>query len=197
MTLPDVPEDDLVEGLLSMDWPAGADSARARLLAQTTSIVGRRRIVRRAWLAAALAGCYLAGLLTTWGAIAEGRKAGPTWPNAAVVQEQAAGDEAPEKAAPAAPKRTPSPKAKRLGPVSGPRHRGAAVARADFEQIRRVSDRFLRERGDIATALHYYSRALKHASGEERAISVETDSWLLMALKQAHIEEERENDPNA
>jgi hypothetical protein len=38
-------------------------------------------------------------------------------------------------------------------------------------------------------AIRTYARALKYASAEERAISPEHDTWLLMALKDAKSKE--------
>jgi hypothetical protein len=52
-----------------------------------------------------------------------------------------------------------------------------------------VSDRYLHEKGDVALALRYYTRALNTASNEQQAISVEEDSWLLMALKTSRMKE--------
>jgi len=197
MSQPNVPEHDFVDELLSIEGPAGVDRMRVPLLAQTTSVVRRRRLVRRLGVVAALAGCYLAGLLTTWGMAARGGKPGPIRRDAPVVRQPVAPDETPREAVPSVPESSPSREARPLRPASAPGQRGTAVARADFEQIRRVSDRYLREQGDLVTALHYYRRALKQASTEERAISVEKDSWLLMALKQAHIEEDPKNVPDA
>jgi len=195
MTRSNVPEDDLVDELLHVEGPTGVDRTRLPLLAETTSVVRRRRMARRLGVVAALAGCYLAGLLTTWAVAARGGKPGPIRRDAPVVRQWAAPEETPQKAVPSVPESSPSRDARPRRPAPGPR--GTAVARADFEHIRRVSDRYLHEQGDLVTALHYYRRALKEASTEERAISVEKDSWLLMALKQARIEEDPENAPDA
>ena len=192
MSQPNVPEHDLVDKLLSIEGPTGVDRMRLPLLAQTTSVVRRRRMVRRLGLATALAGCYLAGVVTPWG-----RKGPPPLQDGPVVQQRVAPDEADRRAVRTSPERRPPGKAGPSQPVEDSERRRAALGRADFEQIRRVSDRYLREQGDLVTALHYYPRALKQASAEERAISVEKDSWLLMALKQAHIEEGPKNVPDA
>ena len=68
------------------------------------------------------------------------------------------------------------------------------LAEATYEQIRRVSDRYLYEERDIRLALQYGDRALDRASAEELAVSAE-DSWLMMALKLSRTEE-TEDDRN-
>jgi hypothetical protein len=199
MSSSEIPQRDPVGELLTIPAPTRGDRLRPLLLEKTMSAVRRRRIVRRLGLAGALAACYLAGIVSAGGWMRL-----PAPPDGSVV-EQPAGPPVqrgtvPDQPSVGAPLREnrDSPHENRGSPQDRPpTKRTTAVARADFEQIRRVSDRYLNEQGDVLTALHYYTRALKQASPAERAISVEHDSWLLMALKQAQIEEESKNDRNS
>jgi len=189
MSSPDALEPDLVDKLLNVEGPRGTERIRPRLLAETTSVVRRRRIVRRLGLMAALAGCYLAGVAT-----ADGWRGASAQPDGSLVQRRIASeDSAPEGVRPT-PKPTQSLGIRRQRPVQRSGRPRAAPAPADFEHIRRVSDRYLYEQGDIATALHYYTRALDRASPAEREVSVEKDSWLLIALKEARKEENQNED---
>jgi hypothetical protein len=76
---------------------------------------------------------------------------------------------------------------------------GQAVATAKvtrFEAYRRAGDRFLREPAQLSMAVRSYTNALSVASAEERAISPERDSWLLMALKDSRIKERSHGNPD-
>ncbi len=189
MSSPDTPEHDLADELLSVTGPARGDRLRPLLLAQTAAVVRRRRIVRRLGLIAALAGCYLAGLVT-----AQGWNGASIRPDASVVEQKRMPEGKPREGIRPMPKRPQSPEIRPRRPVERLRGRSPVIARADFEQMRRVSDRFLYKKGDIATALHYGTRALNQAAPEELAISVEEDSFLLMALKLARKKESQDDD---
>jgi hypothetical protein len=160
---------------------------RRQVLAQTISVVRRRGVMRRLGLAAGLAWCYLAGMVTMWGWAAASIP-----PDATVIEQPAPPDAKPDDGIRPAPEQPRSPGVRRPRPGQPPHSGQGGVARADFEQIRRVSDRYLHEQGDIAKALHYYTRALDQATPDQREISVAQDSWLLMALKEAR----RKEDPN-
>jgi hypothetical protein len=56
------------------------------------------------------------------------------------------------------------------------------------ERLRREGDRLL-EKGDMKQAVRRYELALNLASADQRAISPERDTWLLMALKSARSQE--------
>lgn len=183
------PERDPVDELLAAETPTGLDRIRSRLLAETTSVIRRRRSVRRLGVVVALAGCYLAGIATTrpWNSLAA-RPAG------SVAEQRVIPKEGPAERVSPTPRREEPPPAPNKWPAPRPPRGDKTLARADFDQIRQVSDRYLYEKGDVAVALHYYSRALNQATPDERAISPEEDSWLLMALKQSRIEEDRKDD---
>ena len=189
MSRPNYPEDDLVGNLLNAEGPTDVDRVRLPLLAQTTSIVRRRRVIRRLGLAASLAGCYLAGIVTVWGWVAASIPR-----DATAIEQHAAPDAKPDEGGLPAPERPRSPDVRRPRPAQPRDGRQVVAERADFGQIRRVSDRYLYEEGDIVKALHYYTRALDQATPDEREISLETDSWLLMALKEARRKEHPNED---
>jgi hypothetical protein len=162
---------------------------RRQVLAQTISVVRRRGVMRRLGLAAGLAGCYLAGMVTVWGWAAASIP-----PDATAIEQPASPDAKPEEGIQPAPEQPRSPGVRRPRPAQPPRSGQGDVARAGFEQIRQVSDRYLYEQGDIAKALHYYTRALDQATPDQREISLAQDSWLLMALKEARRKEDHHDD---
>ncbi len=189
MSSPDAPEHDSVDNLLRVRSRSVGDGVRRHVLAQTTSVVRRRRVIRRLGLAAGLAGCYLAGIVTVWGWAAASIPRGAT-----AIEQPAAPVAKPGEGMRPAPGQPRTPGVRRPGPVQPPHSPQGGVARADFEQIRQVSDRYLYEQGDIAKALHYYTRALNQATPEEYEISLVQDSWLLMALKEARRKENHHDD---
>ena len=183
MSQPELSEDSLVDDLLSIEAPADVDRLRLPLLTQTTSVVRRRRVIRRLGLAAALAGCYLAGMVTVWGSVAA------STPRDAAFERHSTPEAKPDEGSQPAPQRPGPPSVRRPRPAQPRDGRQVVAARADYRQIQRVSDRYLNEEGDILKALHYYTRALDQATPDEREISLESDSWLLMALKEARRKE--------
>ena len=186
MSSPDTPERDSVDNLLTVRGPIAGKRIRRHVLAETVSVVRRRGTVRRLGLFVGLAGCYLAGIVTAWGWVAASIPR-----DASAFEQRDAPDDQPSEGSRPAPARRRSPGVR---PAQRSDSRRAVVARADFEQIRRVSDRYLHEQGDIAKALHYYTRALNQATPQEREISLVQDSWLLMALKEARRKEDHHDD---
>jgi hypothetical protein len=176
----EISEDDL----LSAPLPGPGDPAfRQALLARTTRLVRRRLWVRRGAYAAALAACYIAGLLTT-------RPDRP--PQEPAPETQVA------KVEPAPPvEASPSPKADppEQAPAIVLEQWGPLVAkdrRADL--YRRAGDRYLAESNDTLAALRCYRQALD-AAPDQWDIAAE-DSWLLMTLKEARIKERRDGKTN-
>ena len=180
MSSPDESRPDFVDGLLAVARPPVDDSLRRAVLARTTAVIHRRRRAKRSALAVALAACYLAGIATArpWRFSAQ-PVAGST-PTEDVVPEDAAG-----RALVASPSNPAATEREAKPGLLGPRHGPAALKPAGYDHIRRVADRYLFDEGDISLATRYYSRALKLASADQRAVSIDNDSWLLMALKQA------------
>jgi hypothetical protein len=192
MTSPNVPEDGLVDNLLDMEGPKGLDPRRARILARTTSVVRRRRWLRRLGVVAALAGCYLAGMATTQACRS------PSAPSAtSIVEEKVRPEDKRGERGPPTRGRSESPETEHQLPVDRPDAPHAAVAGTGFDEVRRMGDRFLEEKGDVLGALDCYARALDRASSEELAVRPDEDNWLLMALKLDRIEENRNVDRGA
>ncbi len=158
------PEPDSVDGLLNARRPAPDDDFRRNLLGQTSGVVRRRRAVRRAVFSVALAGCYLAGIATTqfWRL-----PAGPGGGEVAVDGVDRRADSAAERNI----------------------VKDYPLVPANFENIRRVSDRYLNEDGDLTRAVRCYGQALDRATPDELTVLSDEDSWLLKAIKLARIEE--------
>jgi hypothetical protein len=172
-----------VEAILGLDrsGPANAD-LRAALLERTTGIIRRRRRLRRLAMVAALAAVYLAGAVTaaTWWAWR------PVAPAATPKESLAGGDTGPAAANRGPSEPEPRP---RVSAPEGTQQAVATVRASPFEVYRRAGDRFLREPAQLSLAVRSYRNALNVASAEERAISPESDSWLLMALKESRLKE--------
>ncbi len=176
-------ENDPVDALVSDGTFDRDEQLRDAVLAQTTAVLRRRCHMRRAGLVTALAICFLAGA----GTMRLSRP--PASDDGGLIARQA--EKRPREIAPKIDRVATKPTEEMTD-----RHRPPyKLRRAGFEDIRRVSDRYLYEKGDVALALQYYTRALDTASNEQRAISVEEDSWLLMALKTSRMKE-TEDDNN-
>ncbi len=190
MSAPDERTPDPVETVLAAS-PCGPDHAglRAALLQRTTGILRRRRRVRRFAVAAALVACYLAGAATaeTWwpwrpGAPATASHETVPGGGPSTVADRPDSDGPP-----------PVPQTPAMDGV------GQAVATARitrFQAYCRAGDRFLKEPAQLSKAVRSYSNALSVASAEDRAISPERDSWLLMALKDSRIKERSHGNPD-
>lgn len=183
MNAPDEPGRDLVETVLGPHG-GGPENAglRAALLQRTTGILRRRRRMRRLGAVAALLACYLAGAATaeTWW----------PWRPLAPAAAHKEGATVGEPTSVAGTQDSTEPKPGREAPLpegAGPPPATAKVS--PFEVRRRAGDRFLREPAQLALAVRSYTNALRVASVEERAISPERDSWLLMALKESRLKE--------
>ncbi len=164
----DTPERDPLDELLAPPGPVDAAALRQSLLAETARRLTRRRWLRRTALAAALAACYAAGLLTTH-LLAPATPARDT--SAPVVREQ--NDTPP-----------PAPVA-----VAPPRPEGEHPAER-AARLREAGDRYLNEQGDPEAALNCYSKSLSAGTADDAKFSPD-DSWLLMAIKNAREKETR------
>ena len=170
-------DDDPIHQLLS---PAAAPRAdvKGAILAKTQGVLRRRRYLRRAGYALALAGCYLAGMLTT----------SLTTPQAPVIAQQ-------DRPAPVDhPAPIPASPPRQIAIEKPAKQQRPKVARGRptrFEKLRRAADRALLEQGDMMAAVTLYKKALDVAKPEELAISVERDNWLLISLKEARLQEKQ------
>jgi hypothetical protein len=149
-----------------IEKPPIDDNLRNALLAQTVGVLRFRRRLKRCVLAASLVGCYLAGVITMGMLRAGTATENPPTPQPIVAKSQPT--------APHSTRASAAPKKTQLAAKKKP---------TGFESWRRIGDRYLRETGDISTAVAGYSEAIHLASAEERRISPETDNWLVMALK--------------
>lgn len=138
---------------------------RQRLLTRTTALIRRRRRLRRLVRVAALAACYVAGLFTMHGI--------PVPPN--------------EPASTVAP--TPSAAALAPAPTALVLEWQALESPAPAPQLYlQAGDRYLAENGDPRAATRCYGNALNLAIPQDLVIDP-SDSWLLMAIKDARQKE--------
>jgi hypothetical protein len=151
---------------------------RGRLLEQTTRVLrGRRRRRVVAWTAA-LAACYVAGVLTVY------------WLGPRRIERIEIVRNVPTPA-PVTP--TPAPVAP-APPTAKPASAVAMEWKAfDADQhrpelYRKAGDRYLREDADPASALRCYGQSLNGASDKDLAISP-NDDYLLMLVKNARQKE--------
>jgi cytochrome c-type biogenesis protein CcmH/NrfG len=168
-------DDSLVDPLAaafacSRDQLAADDPLRAAVFAQTVGVIRGRRRLKRCALAAALLGCYLAGV-TTMGIRRTGHaeEQPPSGPTMAAKSQQ------------------PAPPAV----AAAKQQQVAANKPSGFESWRRIGDHYLRQSGDISLAVAGYREAIDLASDEERRISPQRDNWLMMALKDARSKENK------
>jgi hypothetical protein len=136
-----------------------------RLREQTTRALRRRRWLRRLSWAAALAACYLAGILTM------ALRPAP----------------APRQPPLAQQKPTPAPKTTRPSAVE---QEWAALENPELgaEPYRAAGDRYLTEEADPQAALRCYTTALDRGGDEALAVDRD-DSWLLILIKDAREKE--------
>ena len=156
---------------------SGDDSLRQAVLVGTLGVIRRRRRLKRCTVAATLLGCYLAGMATVvfW-------RSG--WEDLSKISaRQIAKDDTAKRSATVVPTQLPPDFA---GP---PDQKTVYTTRSQFEVLRLAGDRYLQDPEKMQLAIRTYARALKYASADERAISQEHDTWLLMALKDAKSKE--------
>jgi hypothetical protein len=158
---------------------SGDDRLRHSVLAGTLGVIRRRRRLKRCAVAATLLGCYLAGMVTVvfW------RYGGEDLPRTST--RQIAKDNTTHQSTKVAP-------APLLPDLAGPPDQKAVYApQSQFEVLRRAGDRYLQDPEKMQLAIRTYARALKYASADERVMSPEHDTWLLMALKDAKSKEKK------
>jgi hypothetical protein len=167
------PLDDLLRPAVAT---GGDETLRRRLLDQTTrSLRSRRRRRVAAWVAA-LAACYVAGVLTVYWF-------GPRRIEQIVVVQKAP---TPEPTVPA-PVKPAVPNAKPVSAVAlewkafdADQHR--------TEMYRKAGDRYINQDADPASALRCYGQSLNGSSDKDLAISP-NDDYLLMLVKNARQKE--------
>jgi hypothetical protein len=165
----DTPERDPLEELLAPPGPVDTAALRRSLLGETTRRLRPSRWPRRIVLAAALAACYVAGVLTQ------------RWLEAATPVPRTTESGPPE----VRPDIPPAPVAVAQDPVKPASDRDRAA------QLRHEGDRFLNEENNPEAALHSYAESLNTAAPEDTRFSPD-DNWLLMAIKSAREKETRQ-----
>jgi hypothetical protein len=186
------PQPDPVDDLLRPNLPPPDDRLRHELLVRTTRLLRRRRRLRYLTIAAAMAACYLAGVLTV--------RLGTAPEDGPGRGDLARDSTGPKQDQTVRPKRAPRPPV-RPEKESPPRpdvqvavkdlewHAFESTDRARrFELYRRAGDRYLAESNDVQSAIRCYRGALDAASEKDRTISV-NDNWVLMAVKQERQKE--------
>jgi hypothetical protein len=135
--------------------------------------------MKRMGAVAALAGCYLAGMMTMsiWRA-SPGQHRGDSAPIDLAAQVQPKGESPPTR---------PLIRPEDDGVVTDPSAKMIVAKFSPYDRLRRAGDRQLEDENDIAGAARTYRRALKLASPTERDIVPDTDTWLLMAMKNDQI----------
>jgi hypothetical protein len=181
--------DEGCDPLLTPRPPAEAPALKQLILDQTTGVLRKRRVTRRVLLGVALAACYAAGVLTPqlW------PSAGPTTTDR--VAELAKADKQHPLKPPASPPvpptqdepptepaELPPPALERSLTLVNPEQRAALY--------RQAGDRYLEEANDVESALRCYRRSLDESADADLTISPD-DNWLLMAVKNARMEEKR------
>jgi len=180
MSEPDDPRDELMNGLLGRGGRSSpSDRLRGAVFAKTLGVIRFRRRLKKCALAAALVGCYLAGMATTgaWQRAGDGR---PQPSTQEVAANQSTGKQEPPSPRGSSPLPEPAGASDRHVPAE-------KLSRAEI--LRRNADQELFENGDVKSAMRAYQRLLKISSAEQRAISPKQDNWLLMALKDARSKE--------
>jgi negative regulator of sigma E activity len=158
--------DALDELLAAPQPPADAEALRQKLLSQTTGVLRFRRRVRQATWAAGLAACVAAVVFGF-----RGRPPAPVAPQPEVSD------------LPAPPAPDESALALEWRAFDSPNRQA--------ELYRQAGDRYLTEGEDLQAALRCYANALDTATDDDQKVSP-SDSWLLMAIKDAREKEKRD-----
>src|SRR5262249_5350742 len=153
-------ERDPLAELLAAPGPVDAEAVRRSLLAETTRRLRRPRRLRFAVLAAALAACYVAGLLTMY--LLRPAPAAPVVVSQARPRGPAPTPVPPPTDPPAVARKTPEP--------PEPSERAAL--------LRQQGDHYLNDENDPESALHSYTQALNAGTPDDAKFSPE-DNWLL------------------
>ena len=164
-------QNDLVDNLLQIQdgKPAPNDPLRKAMLAQTVSVIRFRRRLKKSLLAASLVVCYFAGVATM--SFRSGTHVGES--------QMSNGQVAANRSS--LPRDNPPTRAIA---EQKPKKQTATPPLSREETLRREADRLLAD-GDMKQAIRKYELALDLAPADQRAISPQHDTWLLMALKNA------------
>ena len=169
--------DELFESIASSGGQMRASQQlRDAVLNRTSRTIRNRRRMRRGGLAAALVSCYLGGVATMslWSGDRSAERIGG---GLAVGSAQNG-----ERVAEPDGRRVVRPEDDQNVDASVP---PAAARLTPYERLCRDGDLQLEKHDDIRAAARSYKKALQLASADQRSISPDRDTWLLMALKQS------------
>jgi hypothetical protein len=174
MSTPEELSNDSLGDLLRMNSGAESpdDALREAVYRQTIGALRFRRRMKKCAMVASLVVCYFAGIATM------GFRSTPI-----AVLETSAGQSAINQ--------SPLPHDNPQKPaIADVKHKPQSVAppMSRDEKLRREADELLAD-GDLKQAIHKYELALDLAPADQRAISPQHDTWLLMALKNARPKE--------
>jgi hypothetical protein len=156
------------------DWLAGPidreptnTALRDFVLRQSVNVLRRRRQAKRLGLVASLTGCFAAGMLTM-----------------SLLRPTTSSSNIATATTPQTPDSTGDGKHDIAAPPAKQHETDLVVAKlTPYDRLRQQGDRQLADETDIPGAIRTYKQALQVASDDQRALSVDHDSWLLMALK--------------
>jgi hypothetical protein len=157
---------DPVDALLAAPSASASDFFQQKVLARTTAVLRRRRRFKQLARLTGLAACYVAGLLTMHGS----RPVEPLGP-------------APVVTAAAPPTEAVTALDLEWEAIDHPEQAGTLY--------RAAGDRYLAVDTDPGAATRCYGNALENGPAEELTIQP-TDSWLLMAIKDARQREKQD-----
>jgi len=171
---------DPLDALLRSESPSSPPIWKDSLLARTTRTVRRRRRGRRVGILAALAACYVAGMVSM--------RFLRTEPAVEVRKEIVYLREQPKLEITEQPDVQPTPQA----PVTALalEWQAAENPERNAELNRRAGDLYFEEENDWQSAVRCYKRYLTACADEELKIDPK-DNWLLVTLKNARMEERR------
>jgi tetratricopeptide (TPR) repeat protein len=175
----DTPAHDPCADFLDNSPKAPADAAfQQRLLEQTRRLLRRHWWQRRAGFTAALAACYLAGVVTM----------GLLRPAASAPPEMVKADGSQQPA-------SPSEEAVSRLTALALENRAFDSEEPRPELYRLAGDRYLAESGNLQAALRCYRQALDESPEQDLQVKPE-DNWLLIALKESRQKEKENAKPN-
>jgi hypothetical protein len=165
------PHHDPLVDVLGGNLPLEHDALRQSIWRQTTSVLRRRRLIRRAGVLCLLAGCYAAGLLTM-------SALKPAQQGVQVVVYHTVEREVPSV--------SPSPAPVESAVALEWRAFDSTERRAELYE--RAGDLYLAQLNDVASAARCYRQSLDATPTNELVVSPD-DSWLLTSIKEARLKE--------
>ena len=137
---------------------------RDAVIQRSVGFLRRQRRMKRVGFAAALVGCYLGGVATMTLTHNANSSATVATANAPLAPEHDNASLPADLHEPALPE----------------------IKLTPYDRLRKLGDRQLADETDIPGAIRTYRKAMQVASADELALSLDHDTWLLMALKTDH-----------